>query len=110
GLSGFFHFAWVIPGMALVALVGLAYLPFLLAQPGRTRLVFLVAGLLYVGGALGLELVGGKMLTLHGEGSLAYRVAISTAEPLELLTATLLTAGHLGHLKRRFGGAVLLIA
>src|SRR5690606_3455097 len=110
GLSGVFHFAWVIPGMPLVALVGLAYLPFLLAQPGRTRLVFLVAGPLHAGGALGMELVGGKMLSLYGEGSLAYRIAFSTEETMEILGATLFTAGLLGHLKRRFGGAVLVIA
>lgn len=110
GLSGFLYFAWVIPGMALVALVGLAYLPFLLAQPGRTRIIFLLAGFLYVGGALGMELVGGKMLTLHGEESLAYRIAFCTEEIMEILGATLFAAGLLGHLKRRFGGAVLLIA
>jgi len=110
GLSGFLYFGWVIPGMALVALVGLAYLPFLFAQPGRTRLVFFLAGLLYVGGALGMELVGGKMLTLYGEESLAYRVAFSTEETMEILGATLFVAGLLGHLKRRFGGAVLVIA
>ena len=110
GVGGFFHFAWVIPGMALVTLVGLAYLPFLLAQPGRTRLVFLTAGLFYVGGALGMELVGGKLLSAYGEESLAYVIAFCTEEIMEILGATLFAAGLLGHLKRRFGGAVLVIA
>ncbi|MEQ8266421.1 MAG: hypothetical protein RH982_04435 [Parvibaculum sp.] len=110
GLSGFFHFGWVIPGMALVTLVGLAYLPFLLSQPGRTRLVFFLAGLLYVGGALGMELVGGKLLTLHGEQSLPYQIAYCTEEIMEMLGATLFFSGLLGHLKRHYGGAVLLIA
>ena len=110
GLSGFLHFAWVIPGMALVALAGLAYLPFLRAQPGRTRAVFLTAGLLYVGGALGMELIGGKLLTTYGEESLAYVVAFCTEEVMEILGATLFATGLLGHLKRRFGGAVLVIA
>lgn len=109
GLSGFFHFGWVIPGMVLVTLVGLAYLPFLLAQPDRTRLVFFTAGLLYVGGALGMELVGGKLLTLYGEASLAYQVAYCIEETLEILGATLFAAGLLGHLKRHFGGVVLAI-
>ncbi|MBO6633297.1 hypothetical protein [Parvibaculum sp.] len=110
GLSGFLHFAWVIPGMVLVALAGLAYLPFLLAQPARTRAIFLTAGILYVGGALGMEIVGGKVLTIHGEESLAYVLAFCTEEIMEILGATLFAAGLLGHLKRRFGGAVLIIA
>ena len=109
GLSGFFHFAWVIPGMVLVTIAGLAYLPFLLAQPDRTRLVFFTAGLLYVGGALGMELVGGKLLTVYGEASLAYQAAYCTEETLEILGATLFAAGLLGHLKRHFGGVVLAI-
>lgn len=109
GLSGFFHFGWVIPAMVLVTLAGLAYLPFLLAQPDRTRLVFFAAGLLYVGGALGMELVGGKLLTLYDEASLAYQVAYCTEETLEILGTTLFVTGLLGHLKRHFGGVVLAI-
>lgn len=110
GLSGIFHFGWVIPGAILVGLVGLAYLPFLLAQPGRTQAVFFVAGALYVGGALGMEMVGGYLLTLYGETSLAYIAAFTVEESLEILGATLFVTGLMGHLKRQYGGAGLVIA
>lgn len=110
GLSGIFHFGWVLPGAVLVGLVGLAYIPFLLAQPGRTRLVFFAAGALYVGGALGMEMVGGYLLTLHGEQSLAYIVAFTVEESMEILGATLFVTGLMGHLKRQYGGAALAIA
>lgn len=109
-LSGFFHFGWVIPGTVLVAAIGLLYLPFLLALPFRTRLMFFAAGLLYVGGALGMEIAGGKLLTVYGEASFPYQVAYCTEEIMEILGATLFAASLLGHLKRRFGGAVLVLS
>jgi hypothetical protein len=110
GLSGIFHFGWVIPGAVLVGLVGLAYIPFLLAQPGRTRLVFFLAGLLFVGGALGMEMAGGYLLTLYGEQSLAYTIAFIVEESMEIAGATLFVTGLMGHLKRQYGGATLSIA
>lgn len=110
GLGGIFHFGWVIPGAILVSLAGLAYLPFLLAQPGRTQIVFFTAGALFVGGALGMEMVGGYLLTQHGEASLAYIAAFTVEESLEILGATLFVTGLTGHLRRQYGGAALVIA
>ncbi len=109
-LDGFLHFGWVIPGAIVVALIGLFYLPFLLALPSRTRLMFFGAGLLYVGGALGMEVVGGKLLTLYGEESFPYQLAYCIEEIMEILGATLFATSLLGHLKRRFGGAVLVLS
>lgn len=110
GLSGIFHFGWVIPGAILVGLVGLAYIPFLLALPGRSRLVFFTAGLIFVGGALGMEMAGGYLLTQHGEESLAYIAAFTVEESMEIIGATLFVTGLIGHLKRQYGGAALVIA
>ncbi len=108
-LGGYAYFGWVLPGIVLVTLAGLIYLPFLLAQPDRTRRIFFLAGLVYVGGALGMELVGGKLLTLYGETSLLYQIAYCTEEIMEILGVTLFVSGLLGHLKRHYGGAVLVI-
>lgn len=110
GLSGFFYFGWVLPGLAVVAAVGLAYVPFLFAQPRRTKYAFATAGLFYVGGALGMEMIGGKALTTYGVESLAYRAAFCLEETMEIVGATLFATALLGHLKRRFGGAFLLVA
>ncbi|WP_339834524.1 hypothetical protein [uncultured Parvibaculum sp.] len=110
GLSGIFHFGWVIPGAVLVGLVGLAYIPFLLALPGRSRLVFFTAGAIFVGGALGMEMAGGYLLTQHGEESLAYIAAFIVEESMEIIGATLFVTGLMGHLKRQYGGAALVIA
>jgi hypothetical protein len=57
--EGIFYHSWVVLGAAVVLIVGIAYLGFLRALPARTRNWVLVAAFLYVGGALGLELVEG---------------------------------------------------
>jgi hypothetical protein len=68
GVRGVLAFAWVIPGAALVALVGAIYLGFLFRLPAPTRWRFVLAGGLFVGGALGLEMVGGALYTAYGMG------------------------------------------
>jgi hypothetical protein len=57
---GVFYFAWVIPGIALVLVLGLFFLGFLLHLPATARLKFLMAATLYIGGAIGCELIGGR--------------------------------------------------
>ncbi|MEO1924883.1 MAG: hypothetical protein ABGY08_02655 [Gammaproteobacteria bacterium] len=46
---------WTTFGAVLVVAVGFVFLPFILVLPLRTRLLFLVSGVLYVGGAIGVE-------------------------------------------------------
>ncbi|MCG8431571.1 MAG: hypothetical protein MJA29_10415 [Candidatus Omnitrophica bacterium] len=61
--TGFLYFAWVIPYAILVALIGILYLRFLLRLPGRTRTLFIVAGAIYVTGALFFELLDGYFVS-----------------------------------------------
>ena len=91
--SGIFHFAWVIPGAIGVFALGLYFLPFLLRLPRRVSWLFVASGALYVGGALGLEMVGGAMADAFGTASPAYIAAFVVEEGLEIagLTAFLLS-------------------
>jgi hypothetical protein len=70
--TGVLHYAWVVPGAILVLVVGLTYLRFVFSMraPIRNRLI-LAAGL-YVGAALGLEMVGGIIAAARGTSNLAY--------------------------------------
>ncbi|NAZ83829.1 hypothetical protein GTR02_18625 [Kineococcus sp. R8] len=58
-LSGALRFSWVVVAVPVVVVVGLLFLRFLLALPAATRRAFVLAGGVYVGGAVGMELVGG---------------------------------------------------
>lgn len=58
-LGAAFHYSWVAVGLVVVPLVGLAYLWFLVDLRRKTAWLFIIAGMLYVGGALGMEMVSG---------------------------------------------------
>lgn len=85
--GGAFYFAWIIPyGIALAVLL-VVLVPFLKSLPRQTMWLFLFAGALYVGGAIGLEMVGGAVISAAGiGGSLpAYHLVATAEETLEML-------------------------
>jgi hypothetical protein len=55
--EGFLYFFWVVPGAIFVLIVGLGYVRFLAQLPGRTLALFVAAATIFVGGAMGLEMV-----------------------------------------------------
>jgi hypothetical protein len=82
--NGFFKFAWVIPYVILVAAVGSFFIRFLLRLPRATRVQFIIAGCMYVFGALGMELVGSKYVTAFGF-DFGYYLLVVIEESLEML-------------------------
>jgi hypothetical protein len=82
--GGFLRHAWVIPGAVAVLVLGLAYLRFVLDLPAGIRNLFVVAGALYVGGALGMEMVGGYYLSVFGD-TLGQELVTNTEEAFEML-------------------------
>lgn len=84
--GGLLFLPWVLVAAPLVLLLGLGYLRFVLRLPARTRMLVAAAGALYVGGALGVELIGGYVWD-HGAGyrSAHYIYAAAAEELLEML-------------------------
>ncbi|MGV8893577.1 MAG: hypothetical protein ACOH2K_11685 [Burkholderiaceae bacterium] len=81
---GAFYFAWVVPGIVIVLVLALYFLKFLLHLPAKTRFIFLMAAIIYLGGAIGLELIGGRYAELHGTHNLTYNIFATIEESLEL--------------------------
>jgi hypothetical protein len=81
--SGVFYFAWVIPGALFVLAVFLRMLKLLRDLDRQTRQRFLVAGAVYVAGALGMEMIGGAYTSASG-GDFYYAFAI-VEETLEMV-------------------------
>ena len=81
---GVFYFAWVIPGMALVLALALFFRKFLLHLPARTSLRFIMAATIYIGGTIGLELIGGRHAELHSTQNLTYSMIVAIEESLEM--------------------------
>ncbi len=81
----FAYFGWVIPGAAFVVLVGAWFLGFLMKLDQRTRNLFVIAGVIFVGGALGLEVVEGYIASARGEENWTYEAALTAQELLEMV-------------------------
>jgi hypothetical protein len=82
--SGVLYFGWVIPAAAMVLGLGLWYLPFVRALPPRTRRRFIAAGVVFVGGALAMELPLGWWTERAGADNLTYAMIDWVEETLEL--------------------------
>ena len=98
GTSGLLHYAWVIVGAGAVLLVGLAYIKFLLHLERATRMRFIIAAILYVGGALGIELFEGQHVSEHGIHNLTYGIYVTIEETAELAGLTVFALALLRHL------------
>lgn len=79
---------WVVPALALVVLAGVAFGPFMRRLPASTRVLFALAGVVYVGGAIGGEFVGALVYEFAGSGALSGS-AVLAEEGLELLGVVL---------------------
>ena len=88
-LTGILYYSWVIPGALGVGVIGAYFLPFVLRLPRRTAVLFVAAGAAYVGGALGMELVGGALEESIGKQTAAYSVSIVVEEGLEIVGLSL---------------------
>ena len=87
--SGLLYYAWVIPYTGLVVMVILLYARFLLRLPRGIAIRFVVAGAVYVGGALGLEMFAGYLVETRGysETSFPLEVEYLVEETMEMLGA-----------------------
>ena len=105
--SGALYYPWVAVYLVLAALLALGYARFLRALPRRTAAAFLVAGLLYAGGAVGLEMIGAAYDERYGRDNLGYAAVSTFEETLEMLGAILLIRTLLAYPAKASGGSPL---
>jgi hypothetical protein len=101
---GVLYYAWVIPGALFVLGVGLAYLKFLAHLPPRTRWLFVIAGAVFVGGALGIEMVEGAYEDFYGEymtgaRAMIYALILTAEELMEMAGIIIFIYALLDHLQ-----------
>ena len=84
GALGVFYYAWVVPAIVVVLVLAVFFLGFLRRLPARTGLVFSVAAMLFIGGAIGVEMLEGRHDELYGEQDLTYIVYVIVEESLEM--------------------------
>ncbi len=82
--TGFLWHAWVIPYGLLAVVIAVAYLRFLRHLPQRTRWFFVLAGGLFLGGAVGVEMLSAQVMIETGKTSLLWRAVTTVEEALEM--------------------------
>lgn len=85
---GVLFFSWVIPGALIVAAIAVLFLGFLRRLDPIDRRRFTIAGAVYVGGALLMELPLGWWTERAGDDNLVYGLLDWVEESLELAGAT----------------------
>ncbi len=102
-LDGFLYFAWVVPALGALAVLAACFSGFLLRLDPRRRNQFVLAGALYVLGAVGMEMVGGKIYSAHGQEVYSYVACVHAEELLELLGVSLFVSALIEHLAGLYG-------
>jgi len=84
-LSGALFFGWTVVAVPLTGLFALLMLGYLRALPARTGRGFVLAGLLYVGGAAGVEMIGSLLWSEGNTETLGYLLETTVEEGLEMV-------------------------
>jgi hypothetical protein len=78
------EFSWAILGLIVAAVVFAAYVRFLASLPASTAVGFIVAGAVYVGGAVGVELATEPYLYNDELDTLGYNLWTAVEEAMEM--------------------------
>ncbi len=101
--EGALYFLWVVPYGVATLVLGLAYAKFVWELPKDTRARFVTAGVIFLTGALGIEMLGAREADLHGYTTVTYSLLYSLEEMLEMLGIILFIYALLSHLAQETG-------
>ncbi len=107
--GGFMYFAWVIPGAIFVLACGLAFLRLLATLPAKILRLFLLAATLFLGGALGVEMVGAYVTYKWDQWNMLYVSVATLEEFLEMLGVVVFIYALLCYLKSQVKQARLYV-
>lgn len=102
--TGFLYFAWILPFGFLVAIFLLSYSKFVFHLPVATRKLFVAAAALYIGGAIGMEMIGGYIDSTIGQKNVYYVVEVTIEESLEMLGIVVFIHALISYIKTYLGG------
>lgn len=101
--SGVFFYAWVIPAIGFLAVLAVTYFRFLLHLPNRTRILFLLAGTVYVGGAVGMEMVAAIYDQSHDFENAVTAAMANVEETMEMAGLVIFIYALTAYLSSTFG-------
>ena len=107
--SGYLRYAWIIPYgiIALVLLIGSTWV--LRSISRRTLALYLLAGGIYVFGAIGFEMVSGNRADLVGK-DVVFEIYVFIEEVLEMVGVVVFTYALLDTIAGQLGGMKIVIS
>lgn len=102
--TGVLYFTWIVPFGFLVAIFLLSYSKFLFHLPVSTKKLFIAAAALYIGGAMGVEMLGGYVAYTTGQKNVSYVIVITLEESLEMLGIVVFIHALISYIKTYLGG------
>lgn len=115
-LSGLLYAGWVVPVGILMIIVLLVCSKMLVALPPRTRRLFIIAGVIYVSGAMLMEMVGASYLETIGgteasneERGITWSLCVTAEEILEMAGIVVFIHALMSYITEELGGLCLCI-
>jgi hypothetical protein len=94
----FLSVTWVIPAIPIIVLFIVFFRGFLLQLPPITRNTFLLATIIYLGGCVGVELIGVYVANTYGTKNFMYYTLVTIEESLEMLGVIVFIRGLLKYI------------
>ena len=83
--NSYLFYDWVVPAIVVVFIVGLIMLRFVLRLPKKIKIGFIVSGCIFVGGAIGMEMIGADYHFNSGTDSFTFRLLPCLEEFMEMV-------------------------
>ncbi len=88
--SDYLYYPWVLPYVSVLLVLVLAYLKFYLKLPRQTQTGMLISAVMFLTGAVVLDMIGGNEADQNGTSTIYYSVLYTIEEILEMLGVILL--------------------
>ncbi len=82
-LGGWFEYRWLMIGLVVVAVMGVSFFRFWLSLDPKYKILFIVSAGLFFGGAMGVEMIGGKWAASFGSRNFIYTLFTTLEQGLQ---------------------------
>lgn len=108
--SGQLYYAWAIPGGGFVVIMMLIYRRFVFNLPKRIKRMIIIAGLIYVAGAIGVEMIGCYYRGLHEQSDITYEFITTCEESMEMIGIMIFVYALMSYIDLRLSNLTLQIS
>ena len=105
--SGYFYYEWLISYLVLLAIFLVSYVKFLFTIPKTIAIQFVIAGVMFVSGAVGFEMLGAEEADINNTNTVKYSILYTTEELLEMTAIVVFVHALLKYIQLEVGAIQL---